>query len=120
MGDNSAKKEMLFVLGQFFNKTNRRFSKLYLDVSVSKAEFIDVIKGMNAASKTERALYRNLETLQKEKYLVYNDRKLQMTKKGFAEYDKTCSELERLKMLSYTIEKEKIKFKRKTQTRLKV
>lgn len=119
-GLTCAKKEILFIIGEFFKKTNKRFSKFPLDVSVSKAEFIDVIRGMRAVSKTERALYRNLEMLQKDRLLVYSDRDLKMSKKGFTEYEKIASELERMNLLSSTIEEGKIKFKRKTQTRLKV
>jgi hypothetical protein len=120
MGVTGTKKEMLFILGQFFNKTNRRFSKFPLDVSVSKAEFIDVIRGMKAVSKTERALYRNLEVLQKEKYLVYGDRDLKMSRKGFLEYERVRKEVEHFRKISDSVEAGRIKFKRKTQTRLKV
>ena len=120
MGVTGTKKEMLFILGQFFRKTNRRFSKFPLDVSVSKAEFIDVIIGMKTVSKSERALYRNLEILQKEKYLVYGDRDLKMSRKGFVEYERIRKEVELFSHISDSVDKGKIKFKRKTQTRLKV
>lgn len=119
MGLKGTKKEMLFILGQFFQKTNNRFSKFPLDVSVSKAEFIDVIRGMKVVCKSERAIYLNLEMLQKEKYLIYSDRDLKMSRKGFSEYDRIRKEIERFSRISHSVEKGKIKFKRKTQTRLK-
>ncbi len=117
---SNAKKEMLFILGQFFKKTDNRFSNFPLDVSVSKAEFIDVILSMKIVSKTERAIYRNLEVLQKDKLIFYNSRDLQMTLKGFAEYEKLRLEVEKFIKIAHSVDKGRIKFKRKTQTRLKV
>jgi len=120
MGVTGTKKEMLFVLGMFFNKTSRRFSKFPLDVSVSKAEFIDVIISMKTVAKQKRALYKNLEGLQKDKYILYDDRNLRLTRKGFNEYEKVRKEVERYRKISDSIAAGRIKFKRKTQTRLKV
>ena len=113
------KKEMLFILGQFFKKTNRMFSKSVLDVSVSKAEFIDVILSVGAVAKQKRAIYRNLESLQKGKYIIYDDRKLRFSKKGYNEYVKIKTEHMRMKQIEANIATQSIRFKRKIQAKLK-
>jgi hypothetical protein len=113
------KKEMLFTLGQFFRETDRKFAESPLLVSVSKAEFIDIIRGMSAVSKKERAVYKNLEELQKARYIVYDERSLSFSKKGYAEYERIREELEQLNAIASKIESKKIVFKRKIQTKLK-
>jgi hypothetical protein len=113
------KKEMLFILGQFFRETNKRFGKANLKMSVSKAEFIDVIRGLKAVSTQERAIYRNLENLQKERYIVYGERSLRMSRKGYNEYERIRKEAELLRSISDSIKAGRIRFKRKIQTKLK-
>ncbi|HII71807.1 TPA: hypothetical protein HA265_03570 [Candidatus Woesearchaeota archaeon] len=112
-------REMLFILGQFLRETDRRFSSAPLKVSVLKAEFIDVVKGMGAVSKQERAIYRNLESLEKSGYISYADEGLTLTKKGHHEYMKMSGDLERFNLLLGMVKASRIGFKRKTQTKLR-
>ena len=119
MGVTGTKKEMLFVLGQFFKATSTRFAKTPLQVGISKAEFIDVVRGLGAVAKKERALYRNLEALENDKYVVYDDKELKMSRKGFEEYKRIYDELKQLRTIARSIKAKKIQFKRKTQTKLK-
>jgi hypothetical protein len=114
------KKEMLFILGEFLRETNRRFSSSPLKVSVSKAEFIDSIKGMQVVAKQKRAVYRNLESLQNEKSVLYDkDKNLSLSRKGYKEYERIFKEFEALLKISGSIDAAKIRFKRKQQTRLR-
>jgi len=113
------KKEMLFTLGQFFRETDRKFAQTPLLVTVSKAEFIDVILGMSAVSKKERAVYKNLEELGKEHYIIYNDKCLGFSKKGLREYERIRKELDDMKAIESKIESQKLVFKRRIQTKLK-
>jgi hypothetical protein len=113
------KKEMLFILGMFFSETDRKFSQAPLSVSVSKAEFIDVIKSLSAVSKKERAIYKNLEELQKEKFVIYNERELLLSRRGFNEYEAIINEMKNLDSIASKIEAQRIIFKRKVQTKLK-
>lgn len=119
MSLNNVEKEMLFVLGEFFRKTDKRFSKAHLEVSVSKAEFIDVIKDVKVVTKQNRAIYKNLEKLQKNKHITYRERQLRLTRKGFAEYERLKKELMRLKQIEANIATQKIRFKRKIQAKLR-
>lgn len=119
MAITGKKKEMLFILGGFLRETNRRFSTTPLKVTISKAEFIDGIREMGAVSTKERAVYRNLEELEKDKYIVYDDKKnLSMSKKGYGEYERLFKEFERMLSITGSIDAVKIRFKRKQQTRL--
>jgi hypothetical protein len=118
MGVSGIRKEMLFVLGQFFKATDRRFAKTPLSVSVSKAEFIDVVRGLSAVAKKERAIYRNLEDLEKNKLILYDANGLKMSRKGYNEYKRMLTELKQFRHIARSIKAKKIQFKRKTQTKL--
>ena len=113
------KKEMLYILGQFFKETDKKFAEAPLSVSVSKAEFIDVIMSLTAISKKERAAYKDLESLGKEKYIIYEGRMLMMSKKGFKEYADIIAENKRFNEITQKIEAHRIRFKRKIQTKLR-
>jgi hypothetical protein len=113
------KKEMLFILGQFLMETDRKFAETPLQVSVSKAEFIDIIKDMKAVSKTERTIYKDLEDLQQRRYIIYDERDLRISKKGLNEYESITKELGRLLQLADSIKACNIRFKRRIQTKLK-
>lgn len=119
MGISDISKEVLFVLGEFFKETDRRFSSAPLDVGVTKAEFIDAVRKTGAVKKQERALYKNLEELQRYRLIMYKkDKILRMSKKGLALYRKMSKDMERLLDMRIRIATKKIKFKRKTQTKL--
>ena len=90
-----------------------------MTVSVSKAEFIDVIRGLSAVAKKGRAIYRNLEALQKERYIIYKNRNLRLSKKGYLEYERIRKDINHMNAISSNIEAKRIKFKRKQQTKLR-
>jgi DNA-binding PadR family transcriptional regulator len=114
------KKEMLFILGEFFRETSKRFSKTPLQVSVSKAEFIDNIREIGVVAKQHRAVYRNLEALENERYIVYDEKKnLRITRKGLNEYVRVLNEFEQLRTISEKIHVKNIQFRRKQQTKLR-
>ncbi len=117
MGLKSNRKEMLYILGQFFSKAHSRFAETPLKFSISKAEFIDVIRSLMLVDKKERAIYKNLEELEKHKYLVYDDRNLRLSRKGFDEYERIRKEYDRLAVILQRLESGKIRFKRKIQTK---
>jgi len=112
------KKEMLYTLGQFFKETDKKFSEAPLKVGIIKAEFIDIITSLSATNKKERAIYKNLESLQKEKFIVYDDRMLLLTRKGLKEYQDMITEMKNLQEITKKLEAQKIRFKRKIQAKL--
>ncbi len=119
MAMTDKQKEMLFIVGQFLRETGRRFSKSMLKITVMKAEFIDAIRSLGIVGKQSRAIYRNLESLQKGKYIIYDENSLKISKKGLAEYEKMVKEIDHFQAIQGILRNKKISFKRKLQTKLK-
>ena len=79
---------ILFALGKWFEEANKKIKHKPLKVSISKKLFIDVVKTAKIVKKQERALYKNLEILEKKKKLVeYKNKELELTKKGKKLYE---------------------------------
>ncbi|MBW2968384.1 hypothetical protein KY362_07940 [Candidatus Woesearchaeota archaeon] len=112
------KKEMLFILGLFLSETGRKFGNAPLKISIPKVEFIDGIMKLNVVSKQKRAIYRNLESLENDKYIVYVERGLKFTRKGLAEFRRITKEEEFFLKTREGIKSASIGFRRKIQTQL--
>ncbi len=83
---NDKNRLMLFILGHFITETNKSFTDKPLALSVSKADFIDAVMNLGVVAKKERAIYKNLEQIQKDKYTLYKNKQLSLTKKGQSAY----------------------------------
>ena len=79
---------MLFILGQYYKEINRKYRMPFLKVSVSKVEFIDLVKKSGIVSKQARSIYKNLEYLEKKKLIEYEHQMLKFTKKGKVEFER--------------------------------
>jgi len=79
---------MLFILGQYYKEINRKYRTSFLKVSVSKVEFIDLVKKSGIISKQARAIYKNLEHLEKNKLIEYEHHLLKFTVRGKREFEK--------------------------------
>jgi len=75
-------KFILYALYQYLREANKRFADMPLKMSVSKIHFIEALKKTKIADKSERALYRNLEVLEKKKLIKYENKFLKPTKRG--------------------------------------
>lgn len=75
---------VLFALMQYLKKVNKKFKKQPLAASVSKINFIRILKTSKITAKSQRGLYRNLEVLEKKKLIDYDTKFLKLTKKGLA------------------------------------
>jgi len=84
---------ILYALGKWFEEANKKIQDKSLEVSISKALFIDMAKKAKFAEKQERALYKNLEILEKKKLISYNTKELMLTNKGKKVYDKISCDL---------------------------
>lgn len=93
MGLAENQRFILFVLGKLYEVTNRDLKEKILQVSISKAAFIEIVKKGCLTEKGERALYKNLEDLEKSNYVSYENRILKLTKKGGKEYSKLNRQL---------------------------
>ena len=79
---------MLFMLGRVFEKSQSRFASSPVELRLSKVDFIEAMMKINAVKIKERAIYKNLEALEKMKLIKYENKDMQLTKKGIAKYNK--------------------------------
>ncbi len=84
---------ILFVLGKLYEESNRKLKEKILQVSISKSAFIEIVKKGGLTEKGERALYKNLEDLEKLNYINYENKILGLNRKGLKEYNKINREL---------------------------
>ncbi|MBU0462000.1 MAG: hypothetical protein KJ574_05420 [Nanoarchaeota archaeon] len=116
---SSKTKLMLFVLGRFLSETDKGFENKPLTIYVSKAEFISVLLKLGTVKKKERAIYRNLELLGKEKFIKYDAKKLGLTRKGFLAYRRMVDDLNDYLDVLTKLNAQKILRSTKVQTVLK-
>ena len=86
-------KFVLFVLGKLTEEANKKLKGKLLETSISKPAFIEVVKKAGLTEKGERALYKNLEDLEKSRHISYENKILKLTNKGAGNYKKTKSQL---------------------------
>ena len=79
---------ILFSLGKFHEEANKSFAGKPLRVSMSKVAFIELAREAGIAHKSERALYKNLESLERRKLVFYSYKTLGLTAKGHQAYQK--------------------------------
>lgn len=117
-----SKKEtyILYAIGQCYKAYNKMFLDRPLKVRISKPVFIDIMISSKSVNKKERALYKNLESLEKQKYLRYNKNELSFTKKGlqlFKTMDKDIKGY--VDLLAHLYDAKTIRLHKKLQTRLR-
>lgn len=82
MSLSSAQKKILYSLGQCYQKLNLPYQDKPLKVFISKIAFIELLQQADFIKKQPRALYKNLELLEKKKLIEYADKKIKLTQKG--------------------------------------
>ena len=82
MGFTKKTKLILFALYWYYKETEEKFKDKPLKLAISKVYFIDMIKKFELAKKQPRAIYRNLEVLEKKKLILYKQKHLFLTQKG--------------------------------------
>lgn len=87
-------KQTLFYLGECLESLNKKFNNQPFKVSISKTAFIDIMLHSPLVDKQTRALYKNLENLEKNKLTSYKNKELSFTKKGLDLYKKIKKEVE--------------------------
>lgn len=86
MGLTNKQKYMLFILGEYYKKERRRLKKSFLDIAISKPVFIDLVMESGLVSKKERAVYKNLEVLERKRLIFYENRMLKLTNRGIKRF----------------------------------
>ena len=89
---NPIREEMLFILGHVLQTSQKQFSNKPLSVAISKADFISIAQHVGAVTKQERAMYKNLELLEKERLITYlrnkQKRSLCFSQKGYQAFQR--------------------------------
>ena len=110
-------KFILYTLGKWYAEANEKLKDKNLQVMISKRVFIEVAKKANIVEKKERALYKNLEFLQKKKLISYNNKNLALTDKGKKLFLKLNEELHSYFKVTETLKKQNpLSYSRKAQT----
>jgi len=107
---------ILYSLGKWFEEANKGVGKP-LQVTISKKLFIEVVLKAGLTTKQKRALYRNLETLEKQKLITYDYHELALTEKGIKLYELIKKDVEPYAYVQSTLEnKSPISYSSKVQT----
>ena len=88
-----AQKFILFTLGRIYQEFSKNFSDKPLEAYISKASFIELATKAHITTKTERTLYKQLEVLEKKKFVSYKNKNLALTPKGKKMFEKIEHEL---------------------------
>lgn len=111
-------KFMLFTLGSWYLEANKKLKDKQLEVLISKAIFIDIIKKAGLVEKQPRAVYKNLEIIEKNKLIKYENKSLSLTKKGkkifFKVYKQNMPYMNVVKLLA---EKDILSYSKRIQTK---
>ena len=109
-------KLLVFALGIYLSNLKKRVSS-DLDVTIQKSVFIDFVLKTKLFEKKERALYKNLENLEKKKLLSYPVKRIVLTERGWKAYKKICEAVNHYLILQDALSTELIvKGTRKIQT----
>ena len=82
MSLSKVQQRILYSLGQCYQKLNQPYQDKPLKVFVSKIAFIELLQQADFIKKQPRALYKNLELLEKRKLIHYEEKKIKLTSKG--------------------------------------
>ena len=82
MGVSKQQEYVLFALGRCYEECDRRFANTPVNVQLSKMNFIELAREAGMVKKGVRALYKNLENLEKKKLVAYKNKSLKLTTKG--------------------------------------
>ena len=85
---------MLFTLGMCYRELNKKVAGKPLEIALSKQAFIEIVRRSSIVGKKERAIYKNLEGLEKKKLLLYDHKSIHLTPKGLAWFGKAASAID--------------------------
>ncbi|MFH1317087.1 MAG: hypothetical protein ABII01_06210 [Candidatus Woesearchaeota archaeon] len=113
-------KLILFALGAYYKIMNRRFKSKGLEVALSKSDFISLVKNAGIEKKQPRSIYKNLETLEKKRYITYDNKTLKFTPAGEKRFKSIEKELMPYFRIIDTIKMKNVtRFTKKPQTLFK-
>jgi len=108
---------ILYLLGLVFDEFDKQHSGKLLQLALTKSDFIKIAKRAQAVTKQERAMYKNLEWLENEKYVSYDNEVLHLTAKGEKEFQSMVKQVSPYVRLTLTISSENLlAYAKKAQT----
>ena len=110
---------ILYSLMKYLKKLNKKFEDQPLEASVSKIDFIRLLKNLKIIEKSQRGLYRNLEILEKKKLIRYENRFLKLTDRGLKAVKEKDADLYPYLRLIVNMEKGKVKASKSPQSYFK-
>jgi len=93
MSLSKVQQRILYSLGQCHQKLNEPYQDKPLTVFVSKIAFIELLLQADFVKKQPRAVYKNLELLEKKKLIKYHEKKIKLTSKGQSFFNKIEKEV---------------------------
>lgn len=112
----NVQKFILFTLGSWYLEASRKLSGT-VEIVISKATFIDLLMRANLAGKQARAVYKNLEDLEKQRLISYKNHNLALTKKGHKLFIKLYEELRPYVNVIHALkQKDPLSYSRRVQT----
>lgn len=117
MGLTKKQRLILYALGSWYLEANKKLKDQSLEIAISKAVFIDLIKKAHITERDERTLYKHLETLEKKKIISYKSKNLALTAKGRRLFEEINEELLPFTtVLEILKAKDPLSYSRKAQT----
>ncbi len=110
---------ILFALGTCYAECSKRFANKPLAVSMNKVNFIELARKANITKKKERALYKNLEALEKLKLIAYTNKNLALTNKGQKLFERIRTDLDPYINVKGVLANDALKYTTKAQTILR-
>jgi hypothetical protein len=109
---------ILYALGRFYHALNQPLVEKPVRVRTSKIAFIEHVLNSGVLVKQKRALYKNLEVLEKKKLITYEKHMIKFTDRGLLIREKIEKEMEKFIMVDAYFHQAQ-KPKRKLQTVIK-
>lgn len=101
-------KLMLYTLGEYYKTANKKVRVSSLQVVIPKTDFIRLVKEAGIAEKQPRAIYKNLEILEKKKLISYKNKELMFTDKGIKKLREIEQEIEPYKKITNIMKTKKV------------
>ncbi len=89
----ATQKLILHSLGHFYQSINQPLIEKPLKLQTSKIAFIELLLRSRILSKQERAVYKNLETLEKKRMIEYERRMIRFTERGLKHLNQINKEI---------------------------
>jgi hypothetical protein len=110
-------KYILFILGLLKGHLNKTLKEKKLSIFLTKSLFIDIIMKVSLINIKERAIYLNLEDMEKKKLIEYKNKNLNLTKIGKKIFEDIYKENKSyLNAIGFIENNNLLKYSKKSQT----